>query len=67
MLSELLYKAGRIVIGSYARLMLKMDVHWHDKLPKGPVKANCACICAGYEQAGLFGMQKITVFIPIFD
>jgi len=30
MLSELLYKAGRIVIGSYARLMLKMDVHWHE-------------------------------------
>jgi 1-acyl-sn-glycerol-3-phosphate acyltransferase len=37
MLSELLYKAGQIVIGGYARLMLKMDVHWHDQLPKGPV------------------------------
>jgi len=37
MLSELLYKAGRIVIGTYARLMLKMDVHWQDKLPEGPV------------------------------
>ena len=37
MLSEFLYKAGRFVIGSYARLMLKMDVHWHDSLPKGPV------------------------------
>jgi 1-acyl-sn-glycerol-3-phosphate acyltransferase len=37
MLSELLYKAGRSVIGGYARLMLKMDVHWHDALPKGPV------------------------------
>ena len=37
MFSEILYKAGRIVIGSYARLMLKMDVHWHDSLPKGPV------------------------------
>jgi len=37
MISELLYKAGRIVIGSYARLMLKMDVQWHDQLPEGPV------------------------------
>ena len=37
MLSELLYKAGRIVIGSYARLMLKMDTHWHETLPQGPV------------------------------
>jgi 1-acyl-sn-glycerol-3-phosphate acyltransferase len=37
MLSELLYKVGRLVIGSYARLMLKMDVFWHESLPKGPV------------------------------
>jgi 1-acyl-sn-glycerol-3-phosphate acyltransferase len=37
MLSQLLYKAGRMVIGSYARLMLKMDVHWHASLPQGPV------------------------------
>ena len=37
MLSELLYKIGRIVIGGYARLMLKMDVHWHETLPEGPV------------------------------
>jgi len=37
MLSELLYNIGRIVIGGYARLMLKMDVHHHDELPKGPV------------------------------
>jgi len=37
MLSKLLYKAGRIIIGSYARLMLKMDVHWHASLPRGPV------------------------------
>jgi len=37
MLTDLLYKAGRIVIGSYARLMLKMDVHWHETLPNGPV------------------------------
>ena len=37
MLSELLYKAGRIVIGSYARLMLKMDVHWHEPQFEGPV------------------------------
>ena len=37
MLSEFLYKAGRFVIGSYARLMLKMDVQWHDQLLEGPV------------------------------
>ena len=37
MLSTLLYKAGRIIIGTYARLMLKMDVHWHEVLPQGPV------------------------------
>jgi 1-acyl-sn-glycerol-3-phosphate acyltransferase len=37
MLSKLLYKAGRIIIGSYARLLLKMDVHWHASLPQGPV------------------------------
>ena len=37
MLSEILYKAGRIIIGSYARLMLKMGVHWHETLPNGPV------------------------------
>lgn len=37
MLSELLYKTGRIVIGSYARLMLKMDVRWHGSMPEGPV------------------------------
>jgi 1-acyl-sn-glycerol-3-phosphate acyltransferase len=37
MLSKLLYKAGRIIIGIYARLMLKMDVHWNEMLPKGPV------------------------------
>jgi 1-acyl-sn-glycerol-3-phosphate acyltransferase len=37
MFSEMLYKAGRIVIGSYARLMLKMDVHWHETMPEGPV------------------------------
>jgi len=37
MLSKLFYKAGRIVIGSYARLMLKMDVHWHETMTPGPV------------------------------
>ena len=37
MLSKLLYKAGRIFIGTYARLMLKMDVHWQESLPQGPV------------------------------
>jgi 1-acyl-sn-glycerol-3-phosphate acyltransferase len=37
MLSEILYRVGRIVIHSYARFMLKMDVHWHTLLPAGPV------------------------------
>ena len=37
MLSTLLYKAGRFFIGTYARLMLKMDVHWQETLPRGPV------------------------------
>ena len=37
MLSELLYTAGRIAIGSYAHLMLKMDVLWHDSQQQGPV------------------------------
>jgi 1-acyl-sn-glycerol-3-phosphate acyltransferase len=37
MLSKLLYKTGRIIIGTYARLMLKMDVHWNETLPNGPV------------------------------
>jgi 1-acyl-sn-glycerol-3-phosphate acyltransferase len=37
MLSQLLYGIGRIVITSYVRLMLKMDVRWHDNMPQGPV------------------------------
>jgi len=37
MLSEFLYKIGRIVIGSYVRLMLTWDVHWHEDQPHGPV------------------------------
>ena len=37
MLTELLYKVGRIIISGYAQLMLKMDVHWHDVPPQGPV------------------------------
>lgn len=37
MLSTSLYKADRIIIGTYARLMLKMDVHWHEALSKVPV------------------------------
>jgi 1-acyl-sn-glycerol-3-phosphate acyltransferase len=37
MLTELLHKVGHIVIGGYARLMLKMDVHWHEPPFEGPV------------------------------
>lgn len=37
MLSEILYSVGRVVIQSYARLMIRMDVHWGTTLPAGPV------------------------------
>jgi 1-acyl-sn-glycerol-3-phosphate acyltransferase len=37
MLSEILYGIGRILIQSYAKLMIKMDVHWRAALPAGPV------------------------------
>jgi len=37
MLAKLLHQAGRVIIGGYARLMLKMDVHWQSDLPQGPV------------------------------
>jgi 1-acyl-sn-glycerol-3-phosphate acyltransferase len=37
MFSGLLYELGRFAITTYARVMLKMDVHWQEKLPKGPV------------------------------
>jgi len=37
MFSKILYTISRIVITSYVRLMLKLDVYWHEKMPKGPV------------------------------
>lgn len=37
MLSEILYTVGRMVIQSYAMLMVKMDVRWRASLPAGPV------------------------------
>ena len=37
MLSEILYRVSHIMIRSYAKLMLKMDVHWRSSLPAGPV------------------------------
>jgi 1-acyl-sn-glycerol-3-phosphate acyltransferase len=37
MFSRLFYGLSRLVINSYARLMLKMDVHWQGELPEGPV------------------------------
>lgn len=33
---NLLYKAGRGIIRLYSRLMLNMDILWHDKMPVGP-------------------------------
>jgi 1-acyl-sn-glycerol-3-phosphate acyltransferase len=37
MFTELLYTASNILIKSYARLMLEMDIHWQVSLPTGPV------------------------------
>jgi 1-acyl-sn-glycerol-3-phosphate acyltransferase len=37
MLSKILYRVSRIMIQSYANLMLKMDIHWRSSLPGGPV------------------------------
>ena len=37
MLSEILYSVSRIVIQGYAKLMLKMDVHWRTSPPSGAV------------------------------
>jgi len=37
MLSEILYRVSRIMIRGYARLMLKMDIHWRSSLPTGAV------------------------------
>ncbi len=37
MLSEILYSVSRIMIKSYARLLLNMDIHWRSSLPAGPV------------------------------
>ncbi|MGA2505133.1 MAG: lysophospholipid acyltransferase family protein [Anaerolineales bacterium] len=37
MLSEILYSVSRIMIKSYARLLLNIDIHWRSSLPAGPV------------------------------
>ncbi len=37
MLSDLLYRVSRIMILSYARLLLNMDIRWRYSLPAGPV------------------------------
>ena len=33
---KLLYTFGRILVRAYARIMLRLDIHWHDDLPSGP-------------------------------
>ena len=33
---KLLYMFGRILVRAYARMMLRLDIHWHDDLPSGP-------------------------------
>src|SRR5512137_1955383 len=37
MLTKLLYFLSSILIKSYARLMLKLEIRWQAALPKGPV------------------------------
>jgi 1-acyl-sn-glycerol-3-phosphate acyltransferase len=37
MLSEILYRVSRIMIRSYAKLLLKMDINLRSSLPAGPV------------------------------
>ena len=37
MLSDSLYRVSRIMIQSYARLLLNMDIRWRYSLPAGPV------------------------------
>jgi 1-acyl-sn-glycerol-3-phosphate acyltransferase len=37
MFSRLLYQIGRVAITTYVRLMLRLDVRWHERLPEGPV------------------------------
>jgi 1-acyl-sn-glycerol-3-phosphate acyltransferase len=37
MLSGMFYRFGRLVIQSYAALLIRMDVRWHAALPPGPV------------------------------
>ncbi len=37
MLSEILYRVSRIIVRSYARLLLKMDIRWRTSLPTGAV------------------------------
>lgn len=36
MADDLLYTLGRSVVRAYARLMLRLDIHWHHALPPGP-------------------------------
>ncbi len=37
MLADILYSLSRILITSYARILLKMDINWSSSLPSGPV------------------------------
>jgi 1-acyl-sn-glycerol-3-phosphate acyltransferase len=37
MISEILYRVSRIMVQSYAKLLLNMDIHWRYSLPTGPV------------------------------
>lgn len=37
MVLKILYAIARLLIAAYVRLMLKMDVRWHEEQPDGPV------------------------------
>jgi 1-acyl-sn-glycerol-3-phosphate acyltransferase len=37
MFSRILYAIGHTIISAYVRLMLRLDVHRHEKAPRGPV------------------------------
>ena len=37
MFTRIMYGMGRLVISSYVRLMLRLDVRWHASLPERPV------------------------------
>ena len=64
MSQKLSYVLSRALICLYARLMLKLDVHWHSSLPVGPklIVANHPS-CSDPFFLGLLSPQPITLLI----